>query len=196
MTETPEIPEADDSFAKPIAISVAVLAVCISFIGNFGDNAKTDSILKTSSAANQWSYFQAKSIKQHAYALQVDTLSIMAPGAVDPAKRDALIASYQNKIEAYDQEKKAIGFGTKDAAGQWAEGKDADGAPVISAKQFEAEAIHDIYINDRCDLASLLLSLGVIFCSVAILMRHHAVWYAGIGIGLAGALVGATAFFM
>lgn len=195
MSETPEIPEAEDPFAKRIAISIAVLAVCISFIGNYGDNAKTDSIIKTTAAANQWSYFQAKSIKQHAYLLDRDILSVLASSAVDVAKRDELLKTYEAKIATYDKQKKAIGFGQKDAAGKWVEVVE-DGNPVVSATQYEGEAEHGIKINDRCDLATLLLSLGVILSSVAILMKQHFVWLGGLAVGFGGAVVGATAFFM
>ena len=195
MSETPEIPEAEDPFGKRIAISIALLAVCISFIGNYGDNAKTDSIIKTTAAANQWSYFQAKSIKQHSYALDKDIISVLAPSAVDSARRDELLKSYDAKIASYEKAKKDIGFGEKDAAGNWLEVLD-DGKPVVSATQYQEEAAHGIKINDRCDLASLLLSLGVILCSVAILMRHHYVWFGGLAVGLGGAIVGATAFLM
>jgi hypothetical protein len=37
MAETPKIPEVEDPFGKRIAISIALLAVCISFIGGAGD---------------------------------------------------------------------------------------------------------------------------------------------------------------
>lgn len=195
MSETPEIPEAEDPFAKRIAISIALLAVCLSFIGNYGDNAKTDSIIKTTAAANQWSYFQAKSIKQHAYSLDKDMLSALAPAAIDTARRDELLKAYDAKIAIYDQEKKNIGFGKKDASGAWVEVLD-DGKPVVSALQYEAEAAHGISINDRCDLASLLLSLGVILSSVAILMKQQYVWIGGLVVGFGGAVVGATAFMM
>ena len=173
MPETPEIPEADDAFSKRVAISIAVLAVCISFIGNFGDNAKTDSILKTSEAANQWAYFQAKSIKGHSYELAAAELELMQ--VTDASKRDALVASYRAKVDGYDQEKSDI---------------------KSEAEALGKKAEHDSSINDRCDLAALLLSLGVIFSSVAILVKRHALWFGGLAVGAAGAVVGATAFFM
>jgi hypothetical protein len=173
MSETPEIPEADDAFSRRVAISIAVLAVCISFIGNFGDNAKTDSILKTSEAANQWAYFQAKSIKGHSYELAAAELELMP--ATDLAKRDALVAAYRAQIAGYEQDKAEI---------------------KVEAEGLVKKAEHDSSINDRCDLAALLLSLGVILCSVAILVKQHALWFGGLAVGAAGAVVGATAFFM
>jgi hypothetical protein len=53
MSETPEIPEANDPFSKQVAITIALLAVVLALIENKGDNAKTDAIIKTSEAANR-----------------------------------------------------------------------------------------------------------------------------------------------
>ena len=50
MSETPEIPEANDPFSKQVAITIALLAVVLAVIENKGDNAKTDAIIKTSNA--------------------------------------------------------------------------------------------------------------------------------------------------
>lgn len=196
MSDAPEIPEAEDPFAKRIAISIAVLAVALSLIGNLGDNAKTDSIIKTTAAANQWGYFQAKSIKEHGYVLDKDLLSVLAPAAIDPAKRDDLLKGYDRKIAKYETEKKQIGFGEQDAQGNYQEVKDDQGKIIISAKEYEEEAAHGIKINDRCDQASLLLQIAVILCSVAILVRMHSFWFVGLGVGALGTAVGVTAFFM
>ena len=173
MSEAPEIPEAEDPFAKRIAITIAVLAVAMSLIGNKGDNAKTESILETTEAANQWAYFQAKSIKGTAYELAVDELAVSAPA--DAAKRDALVAAYRAKIAAYDAERTDI---------------------KTKAEGLTKDAQHGGAINDRCDLASLLLQIAVILCSVAILVRLHPFWFLGMAVGAGGAVVGATAFFM
>ena len=41
------IPEAKDAFEKQVAVTIASLAVVLAVIGNKGDNAKTDAIIKT-----------------------------------------------------------------------------------------------------------------------------------------------------
>ena len=65
MPEAPEIPEANDRFGKQVAITIAILAMGLAVISNQGDNAKTDAILKTSAAVNQWGYYQSKSLKEN-----------------------------------------------------------------------------------------------------------------------------------
>jgi hypothetical protein len=174
MAEAPEIPEATDPFEKRVAISIAVLAVILSLAGNLGDNAKTDSILKTNEASNQWGYFQAKSIKGQLAEMQA-TLLAEAAGAPPTEARTKEIQRLRAEGERYDTEKAEI---------------------QKTAKALQDEAKHDSDINNRCDLASLMLQIAVVICSVAILSRWHAFWIAGIALGLAGAVATVTAFLM
>lgn len=174
MPEAPEIPEATDPFAKRVAISIAILAVFLSFIGNLGDNAKTDSILKTNEASNQWGYFQAKSIKGQMAGMQSTMLAALS-GAQPDESRVKEIARLKAEAERYEQEKAEI---------------------KKQAEALQAQAAEDSKINDRCDLSSLMLQIAVVICSVAILSRWHAFWYAGLALGIGGAVAGATAYFL
>ena len=74
MPDAPEIPEAKDPFDKRVALTIAILAICLSFIANLGDNAKTSAILRTSEASDQWNYFQAKSTKALLAAMHGDMI--------------------------------------------------------------------------------------------------------------------------
>ena len=47
MPDAPEIPEAKDRFEKTVAITIAVVAVILSWMSNRGDDAKTSAIIKT-----------------------------------------------------------------------------------------------------------------------------------------------------
>ncbi len=174
MPEVPEIPEATDPFDKHVAISIAILAVILSFIGNLGDNAKTDSILKTNEASNQWGYFQAKSIKGQMAGMQSALLAALSNPQPDES-RVKEIARLKAETERYEQEKEEI---------------------KKQAEALQAQAAEDSKINDRCDLSSLMLQIAVVICSVAILSRWHAFWFAGLALGIAGAVAGATAYFL
>jgi hypothetical protein len=184
MAETPEIPEANDPFSKQVAITIALLAVVLAVIESKGDNAKTDAIIKTSEASNRWGYYQSKSIKQNLYETELEILSYLNPtgseaGTVDPeatTHRKALSASMAKAAAAakrYDSEKGEI---------------------KKEAEQFEAAAAANGKINDRCDHAALALQIAVVICSVAILSRWRLFWYIGLGLGVAGALIGLSAF--
>jgi hypothetical protein len=186
MAEAPEIPEANDPFSKQVAITIALLAVVLAVIESKGDNAKTDAIIKTSEAANRWGYYQSKSIKQNLYETELEILSHLKPGVsaagtVDPeatARRQALTASIDKAAataKRYDSEKGDI---------------------KKEAEQFEAAADANGKINDRCDHAALALQIAVVICSVAILSRWRLFWYIGLGLGVAGALIGMSAFWL
>ena len=179
MADTPEIPAAADPFEKRVAISIAVLAVILSFVGNLGDNAKTDAIIKTNEASNQWGYFQAKSIKGQMAGMESELLDSL--GGVNPPNgyrndepRQKAMARLKSEAARYDKEKEEI---------------------KMKAEDLQKQATRDSAINDRCDLASLMLQIAVVICSVAILSHWRGFWIAGLALGLAGAIAGATAFF-
>jgi Domain of unknown function (DUF4337) len=101
MADAPELPEAKDSFERAIAISIAIMAVLLSFIDNKGDNAKTDSILKTNEASNQWAYFQSKSIKQTIRELEADVITLTpAASSPDATKKLAEISADAKSLVA------------------------------------------------------------------------------------------------
>lgn len=173
MSEAPEIPEATNPFEKRVALTIALLAVVLALVGNRGDNAKTEAILKTNEAANQWAYYQSKSLKQNLVETEARLLEQLRPTDEESAKQAR--AKLTSEIARYNTEKGEIK--------QTAEGLGA--AAAVESR-----------VNDRCDLASLLLQIAVVVCSVSILAMWKPLWLAGTALGVAGTLVGVTAFLM
>lgn len=174
MSDIPEIPEARDPFAKWVALTITILSICLSFISSHGDNAKTSSILRTSEASDQWNYFQAKSTKALLAAMHGDLIMRLSTDERAGHARDRAIQLGKD-AQRYDLEKAEIK-------------KEAE-TLVTQAKHFSA-------INDRCDQSALLLQIGVIICSVAILSQSHKFWWLGMLLGTAGIIVGATAYLL
>ena len=175
MADAPEIPEATDPFEKRVAISIAVLAVILSLISNLGDNAKTDVILKSTEVANSYSFYQSKSLKEMLAETQSNLIARLAPpgaSAEDAAKE---VARLKAEMARYGEEKAKI---------------------KTEAESLKAEGERKSRVNDQCDLASLLLQVAIVVCSVAILSRWPAFWFAGLALGIAGAGIGVRAFFM
>jgi len=174
MPDAPEIPEAKDPFDKRVALSIAILAICLSFISNLGDNSKTSAILKTSEASDQWNYFQAKSTKAQLAAMHGDLMMRL---------------SSDERFE--DSRKRAVELGRD------AQRYDVEKADIKKqAEALTAQARNFSAINDRCDQAALLLQIAVVVCSVAILGQSHKFWWLGMIMGVAGIVVGATAYFI
>jgi hypothetical protein len=143
-------------------------------VSNTGDNAKTEAILKTSQASDQWNFFQAKSTKAILTAMHGDLLTRLSP---EDRSADAQLQAIKLGQEArrYDAEKTEI---------------------QKAAQQLVAEATRLSAINDRCDQAALLLQVAVVVCSVAILAHSRKFWWVGIVLGIAGVGVGVTAYFL
>ena len=174
MPDAPEIPEAKDPFDKRVALTIAILAICLSFIANLGDNSKTSSILKTSEASDQWNYFQAKSTKAQLAAMHGDLIMrLSSEDRSDDARNRAV--QLGKDAQRYDVEKGEI---------------------KKQAESLTAQAAHFSAINDRCDQAALLLQIAVVVCSVSILGQSHKFWWLGMLLGVAGIGVGATAYFI
>ena len=174
MPDAPEIPEAKDPFEKRAALTIAIIAICLSFVSNLGDNAKTSAILKTNEASDQWGYFQAKSTKAQLSAMHGDLIMRLSSDERSDDARNQAIRLGQ-EARRYDVEKGEI---------------------KAKAEKLAAEAAHMSAINDRCDQAALLLQIAVVVCSVSILAQSHKFWWLGMFLGIAGIGVGATAYFI
>lgn len=174
MAEAPEIPEAKEPFEKRVAITIAILAVALTVVQSKSDNAKTDAILKTSEAANQWGYYQAKSLKQNLAETENRLLTLLQP-APDATTRAAVSERAATEAKRYDAEKQEI---------------------KTEAEKLGRAAERESRINDRCDFAALGLQIAVVICSVAILSKWRLFWFIGITLGLLGMAIGVTAYLM
>ena len=173
MPEAPEIPEANDPFEKRAAVTIAILAVALAVVGNKGDNARTDAIIKTNEASNQWAYFQAKGIKGSIASAEQELLTLLGPSqnaAADLAKKAEQLRS---KAEEYKTEQAEI---------------------KAHAEEAQKDAERGSKINDRCDQGSLALQIAIVIASVSILARSRAFWIASIVLGLIGIGIGVMAF--
>ena len=164
MADTPEIPEAKDSFEKVVAISIAVIAVLLSYISMRGDNAKTDAVIETNKAANSWARYQAKSLKQNLRQFEVDMIGINPSQTPEAARK---VEQLKADIARYETEIKEIS---------------------AEAKEHQDKAEEGGAMNDRCDLAGLFLQIAIVVASVAILSRQRILWYAGLGMAAFGAV--------
>lgn len=187
-----DLPEVKDSFDMKVAVTIAILAVVLSIINSKGDDSKTSALLeaisstrKTTEAANNWTWYQAKSIKEHAFELQSQMLSAVSDQALEAGKRDELTAKYAAKLKEYRE-----GPESKQAIMEKAKGLDTAASAEMKRAEFHVE------VNERCDQGALLLEIAIVICSLAILAHTRAFWFIGMLLGFAGAVVGGTAWFM
>ena len=175
MPEAPEIPEAKDPFEKRVAVTIAILAVSLAVVGNKGDDAKTEAIIKTNEAANGYAYFQAKGIKGSIASAQAEMLTLLAPSPVSGGEIPKKIEALKAAAERYKEEQVDIK-------------KDAD--------KDKEEAKHESATNNRCDRGALALQIAIVIASVSILARSHIFWIASIILGIIGISIGVSAFML
>lgn len=175
MSDAPEIPEAHTPFEKRVAVCIAILAAVLAFVSMRGDNAKTDAGLRTTEASNQWSFFQAKAIREHTLNVQNNLIDAISSSSLNPE-----VAA---KVKA---------LGVEDIARYKAE----RGEIKIKAEGLAKEAETFSAINDRCDLGALLMQIAIVVLSAAILSRMNAMFYIGVALGAAGAVTGLSSLLI
>jgi hypothetical protein len=115
---------ADETKKEPwlnwLALTTVILAVCATLSTFKGGSYSTRSVLSQTKAANQWAYYQAKSIKGYLYEIQKEELELgqQADGnRRTPAVRaqvEKRLAGYREKLARYEKEKAEISAKAKE----------------------------------------------------------------------------------
>jgi hypothetical protein len=151
------------------ARTTAVLAVLAAVSSGQYATQFSHTILAQGEASDQWSYYQAKSIKRHIVAGQVELLRALATTAPQAAAAlDKLQAEDAAAVKKYEQE--------------LAEAK-------AKAEKIEA----DKRLHERQGTwfqgAFIILQAGVVLCTVAASAKRKELWAVAIALGVAGLAV-------
>lgn len=154
-----------------LALTTVVLAVCATLSTFKGSSYSTRAVLSQTQAANQWSYYQSKSIKGYLYEIQKEELETeiaanegsWAPRA-DSLYR-ALAGEYSAIMSRYGAEKDSIG---------------------AQARLLEARRDHAQSHSQMFGLAVIFLQIGILLSSIAALVKQKPVWLLGLACGVIG----------
>jgi hypothetical protein len=161
---------ANESGLRPVAFTMAVLAVLVAVTTVLGHRTHTEAVLNQNKATDQWNEYQAKRIRSYNTQLTSDLLTVIAPANKDAAAKIAKsYADHQAKWtdDLKDEQEKAAALERR-------------------VDQAEARA-------DRYDLAEALLEIGLVITSVTLLTRQRMYWYFGMVFsagGVVSAIVG------
>lgn len=165
-------------FAQKIALMTAVLATVGALISYQSGSAQTEamflkneSILKQAEASDQWSYYQAKSMKAHIAAATADT-------ALSPEVRQKYIA----QLAQLEKEKTEIQVEAKKLQNQ--------------SQSFGRQSEAKLRPHERLALAMTFIQIAVALAAITVLTRKNWLLWGSIasaGVGLAAA---ATTFLM
>lgn len=148
-----------------IALTALVLAICATFSSLYAGANASKGILAQSQASDGWAYYQAKSIKEEIYKMQLEELEVDPPSNVDPEKLNVLKQKYQQTIDRYNTEQVDI---RKDA------------------NQKEEDRDHFLALNKGFAGALTYLQIAIMLVSLAGLLKQIYFWYAGIAVGAFG----------
>jgi hypothetical protein len=170
--------EKKEPWLSYLALTTVIFAVCATLSTLKGGGFATRSVMSQSQASDQWSYYQAKSIKGYLYELQKEKLELdskaMKGGALK-ADYEKRIAAYGEKIRRYDDEKKEI---------------------MKKAGELEARRDESQKHSGAFGLAAMFLQIAILLSSIAALMKQKYFWFIGMGAGCFGLLYFFNGFFL
>ena len=163
MSATEELSEhsehAKEPFDKKVAVTMAIIAAMLAVDGVLAHLLTTEELLLQQKASDQWSYYQAKSIRR--YESEVATDLFKAMKSEDAEKYEKNIEKYRKDSEEISEE----------------------------AKKLEAESHAKGAQAQRLDFGEIFLEIGIVFASLAILTKRNLVWLAAIVSALAGVAI-------
>ncbi len=161
-------PHADvkDPFQKRVAIMLAMYTALLAFTTMLTNESRTRALLLSNEAANQWSYFQAKSTKGIVTRAELEILERIQPPAAD----DPLRTRLAEDVVRYDQEKAEI---------------EKNARAVVVQQTFQEHKEHWF------EYASTIVELGIVLAGVSLLLTSRGTFWASvvaasISLGLTG----------
>ena len=176
MTEEPK-----EKWLNYLALTTVILAVCATLSTFKGAGYSTRSVLSQTQAANQWAYYQAKSIKGYLYEIQKESLDLESKkdkvkgSKAMTGEYEKKIAMYTQKINKYDAEKAEIS-------------KEAKRLELV---RDEAQKHSSIF-----GLAVIFLQIAILLSSIAALMKKKVIWLIGVVTGAVGIIYFANGFLL
>ena len=98
----PDLPKRTNQL---IALTALILAICATFSSLYAGANSSKGILSQNKATDAWAYYQAKSMKETMYRIQLGYLEATSPTNENLA---TLIQTYKSEIERYDIEESEI----------------------------------------------------------------------------------------
>jgi len=161
---------AKEPFDKKVAVTMAIIAAMLAVDGVAAHLLNTEELLLQQKASDQWSYYQAKSIRRYVSEVAADTFKGLKNEAAEP-----MVEKYKKNAEKYKDD-------TEEISGE--------------AKKLEAESKMRGDQAQRLDFGEVFLELGIVFASMAILTKSNLIWFGSIGSALVGLAIALSMFMV
>jgi hypothetical protein len=169
------------AFTRRVALTTAIFAVMLAITSLGGNYAMKEMLLSQQQSSDQWSFYQAKVLREHLYRgqkLRLEVDLIERGSGMRPEVKERVEATLKKMTEEearYSAEKKEI---------------------EKEAKKLEHE--RDIYRgkDPYFDYGEVLLQIAIVMASVAILSGSRPVFYFAIVSACLGVLSSLNGFFL
>lgn len=178
MGEGIELPEhhhhgEDSPLLVPVSVTISILAVLVAGATLLSHRSHTEELLRQSQAADKWSQYQGKSIRQHTTETAADIIGIVAP--LNKEKGESVEKKYEGQLEHYRSDKEDV---TKEATDL------EDERDLLGRKA------------DRFDGGEGLLEVGLVICSMTLLTKKRVFWFGGMLVAAGGVAMALTGFIL
>ncbi|GJE58919.1 DUF4337 domain-containing protein [Methylobacterium trifolii] len=158
---------------KRVALLISILALFLAFSETLGKAAQTDAIGSNVEAANQWAYFQARTIRGTVLKTADEALALIPPGPNQDAVQ-AKRAEWAKTLARWESEP-ATGEGRKELAEKAKASQDRRDLSLLRYHHYE--------------LASAAFQIGIVLASAEVITGIAILVFAGGFLGLAGAVL-------
>jgi hypothetical protein len=178
-------PASDVTPGRLTAIYIAALAVLIAITSVGGDNATKDMIRSSIQAADTYSFYQAKTIRQTTIRAMADDFELRL---ADPAINGEIQQKLQEKLKSYRAT--ADRYESEPSTGE--------GKKELLAKARNLEAQRDLSLkrDPYFDSSGALLQIAVVLASASLIIGGPILLWASGALGIAGTLLMLNGFFL
>ncbi len=160
-----QIEKAKHPFEKHVAATMAIIAACLAVVAVGGHLMTTEELLAQQKASDQWSYYQAKSIRRYQSEVARDLFAGM--------KMSDQSGQYQKNADKYRKDDEDIQ-------------KEAQGLEQEShLRGRQALGFH---------FGEVFLEFSIVLSSLAILAKRRLLWYVSIVSGAIGVVLAVTIY--
>jgi hypothetical protein len=158
---------AHNPFDKRVAASMAITAAALAVVSVLSHLATTEEIIKQQKASDQWSYYQAKSIRRYESEVARDMFAAL--------KNDKQSEQYAKNSEKYKKDDEEI---------------------QKEARALEDESHLKGREELRLDFGEVFLELAIVLGSLSILTKRELLWYMAMAGGGAGVVIAASTYWV
>jgi hypothetical protein len=177
--------KSENPFSRTVALAVAVYAVALAIASAGGHNVAKEMMMAKQEESNAWNRYQAKSTREALYRNEVIKLEAekkAAGGSLPPARQE-LLDWYLKEEARMKEDKKEIEEGNKESQEK-------------GARDFQAEVKLMQQKDPYFDFAEVMLQLGIVLASVAMLSGKRWAFALSLVLVVSGALFTVNGFFL